>query len=144
MSSRDGAAPAGEWRPDLPSVTPAPNRMAAYAAGIALGVAAVALTIMLQEMLTPSIFMLVFLALAGAAWYGGLGPALASIFVSAIGISYYIMEPRYTLAMDTADALRIAVFTGIAILISRIVTAEREPTSAKPLHAPRQRRRAGA
>jgi signal transduction histidine kinase len=54
-----------------------------------------------------------------SAWYGGLGPGVFTTLVGALGIAYYLMEPRNSIAIDSADeVLRLILFvvTSLAVV----------------------------
>ena len=59
---------------------------------------------------TSSLF-IILSAILFSAWYGGLGPGVFTTLVGALGIAYYLMEPRGSIAIASADeVLRLILF----------------------------------
>jgi signal transduction histidine kinase len=67
---------------------------------------------------TSSLFVILS-AILFSAWYGGSGPGIFTTLVGALGIAYYLMEPRGSIAIDSADeVLRLILFvvTSLAVV----------------------------
>ena len=67
------------------------------------------------------------LAVIAAAWYGGRAPGFASMALSALGIQFFLIEPRYSFAILGAEQeVDLAVFLVVGSLISLLVGHLRE------------------
>ncbi|WP_199332494.1 PAS domain S-box protein [Anabaena catenula] len=90
-----------------------------YAVAFAsVGIACV-LTLMLQPLLTPTIFMLFFAAVAFSSWYGGINSGLLTTTLSSLAVSYFFLAPVFSLYIDdTESRIRLILFISVAIFIS--------------------------
>src|SRR5262245_4062283 len=90
--------------------------------GVAL--AAVLLATLLRELLDPILhtqvaYGLYYVAVAVAAWYGGLGPALLAMLLSAFAARFFFVDPRFTLTLRSpGDLFAWLLFLGIALVTS--------------------------
>src|SRR5262245_51936771 len=87
---------------------PRPSARARYA----VAAAAVVLGWIGREALTPGVgatslpFIFFFPAVAMAAWFGGLGPGILAIGLSAVAANWFFTAPTYTLTIrSTYDAV---------------------------------------
>jgi PAS domain S-box-containing protein len=74
--------------------------------GVALVVTALAvgLRLLLDPWLGDHLpFLTLFAAVAFAAWFGGRGPALLAIVAGAFAAAYFLLQPRYSFAIDQAE-----------------------------------------
>ena len=60
-----------------------------------------------------------FLAVMASSLYGGKGPGLFAVGLSALGFDYFFLSPRSQLFMDSSSLLRFGPFLG-ATLVYRI------------------------
>jgi PAS domain S-box-containing protein len=91
-----------------------------------VAVSAVAAAIVARLLMDPVLgtrfpFATVFFAVLLAAWYGGFGPALAATILGGLASAYFLLPPRYNLALEGIDnqgglALYLAVGLGIALI----------------------------
>jgi hypothetical protein len=90
--------------------------------GGAAGAVAVAslLTLVLPPLGEQSPLPLFFGAVALAAWLGGPGPSLWATCLSVLAIDYFFVPPVYVLTLGRDDAVRLAAFAGVALLISSL------------------------
>jgi signal transduction histidine kinase len=65
------------------------------------------------------------LAIAGAAWYGGAGPSLLALVLSAACFDYFFSPPIYSFAISSEDVPSFVVFTAWAVLIASFAGARR-------------------
>jgi K+-sensing histidine kinase KdpD len=63
------------------------------------------------------------LAIAVAAWYGGLGPSLLALVLSAACFDYFFSPPIYTFAISSEDLPSFVVFMAWALLIASFAGA---------------------
>ncbi len=66
-----------------------------------------------------------FLAVMVSNLYGGKGPGLLSVGLSALGFAYFFLPPRFELPPDPYSYLRFAAFLGATLLISALMEAKR-------------------
>lgn len=64
---------------------------------------------------TPNIL---FLAVVVAtAWYGGRGPAIVAIFLSALSVDFFLVAPIYSVLTSIADVMRLIEYALVAVFI---------------------------
>ncbi len=102
----------------------APSAVTLLAVGSAL-----LLTLLLQPLLEPTIFLLFFAAVAVSAWYGGMEAGLLATTLSTLGVSYFFLEPVFSLLVANLDSIvRLGLFvlvtTFISLLNSELRTAK--------------------
>src|SRR5688500_7613438 len=120
MTSDDGIA-SGEGAP-LNGNVHAGRQSAFLRYGIA--VVAVVLGWGARESMVPVVgrtalpFISFFPAVGIAAWYGGLGPGVLAVTLSALGAAWFFIEPIYLFRITALhDAVALIVFVGSALLI---------------------------
>jgi PAS domain S-box-containing protein len=103
-----------------------------WTAQYGVAVVAAGLALLLQMLLVPwfggapnqSPFMIFFIAVMVASWFGGLGPGLLATTLSALLSWYFLLSPQYSFAIDTfGQGLRIIVFVLEGVVISSLVEA---------------------
>jgi K+-sensing histidine kinase KdpD len=65
------------------------------------------------------------LAIAIAAWYGGVGPSVLALVLSAACFDYFFSPPIYSFAISSEDVPSFVVFTAWALLIASFAGARR-------------------
>lgn len=100
-----------------------------------IAILAVALAFLVRWMLwsvlgTSSPFLIHLHAIIIAAWYGGIRSGFLATLLSALGVAFFIREPRFSLEIaDPAEQFGIAFFvflgTGLSLLVERAQKAER-------------------
>ncbi|MEH2436754.1 MAG: ATP-binding protein [Nostoc sp.] len=97
----------------------APYAMTLLAVGSALQ-----LTLLLQPLLKPTIFLLFFPAVALSASYGGMKAGLIATALSTLAVSFFFLEPVFSLFVDNLDSIvPLGLFLLVTILIS-LLTSE--------------------
>lgn len=77
------------------------------------------LTLALQPLLTPTIFMLFFAAVAFSSWYGGILSGLLTTTLSSLAVNYFFLNPVFSSYVDHPDSIiRLILFMTVAIFIS--------------------------
>jgi PAS domain S-box-containing protein len=107
-----------------------------YGVAVLAVVAAVLVRMPFQPLLgatTPFLFF--FPAIIVAAWYGGFGPGLLATGLSALGASYFFMDPARAFGVATlAGAVQVSLFAGIGVFITvmseRLLRARRGAEAA--------------
>ncbi|MFN6488158.1 MULTISPECIES: PAS domain S-box protein [unclassified Nostoc] len=90
-----------------------------YAVALLAVGSALLLTLLLQPLLKPTIFLLFFAAVAVSAWYGGMKAGLLATALSTLAVSYFFVEPAFSLAVTDLDTIvRLGLFIFVTILIS--------------------------
>ncbi|HLO85511.1 MAG TPA: PAS domain S-box protein [Nostocaceae cyanobacterium] len=92
----------------------APYFVAFLAVAIAL-----LLTLLLQPLLAPTIFLLFFAAVVVSIWYGGVKSGLLAAVLSTVVVSYFFIEPTFSLQVKQTDGL---IRLGIFLLITTIIS----------------------
>jgi two-component system, LuxR family, sensor kinase FixL len=69
---------------------------------------------------------LFYAAIVVTAWFGGMGPGLLAVVLSAIAIDYYFVPPLYTLALGPKPISFLIVFGVLAVLTSLMSTKRRQ------------------
>jgi signal transduction histidine kinase/CheY-like chemotaxis protein len=58
-----------------------------------------------------------------SAWFGGLGPGLVATGLAGLATAFFLYEPVYSLRIGLDDVIRVAAFSGVAVLISSLQAA---------------------
>ena len=91
-----------------------PYDVAVLAVGSAL-----LLTFLLKPLLSPTIFLLFFAAVAVSAWYGGMKPGLLATALAAISVTYFFIPAVSSPLIYSVDSiLRLILFVLVTTLIS--------------------------
>lgn len=103
--------------------------LAPYAVALLAVGSALLLTLLLQPLLKPTIFLLFFAAVAVSAWYGGIEAGLLTTALSTFAVSYFFLEPVFSLSVASLDSIRrlglfVLVTTFISLLNSELRTAK--------------------
>jgi light-regulated signal transduction histidine kinase (bacteriophytochrome) len=109
------------------------SRTAIHRYGVALIVTGLCfgLTLLAAFFVGRSIFQLALVAVVLSAWYGGLGPGLLSASVSALALAFFVLEPRYSFLIQSADeTLQFTVFLMVAVLMSTLSNARHKAERA--------------
>lgn len=106
-------------------------RLRLYAVTFLAVGSALILTFLLKLLLTPTIFLLFLAAVAVSSWYGGMEAGLLATALSSLAVSYFFLEPEFSLLIYSLDSKwRLTFFVTVAILITWLNSA---------LHNARQR-----
>ena len=109
------------------------------AAGYVCALVSIALAILLRMFLDPLIgnqfpFVTIFFAVLFTAWYGGLRPALVSVFLGVLAADFFLLPPRWSFdlgGLDQKIGLLLFVITGSGIsLLGGSMHAAREKAIA--------------
>ncbi|WP_375495901.1 PAS domain S-box protein [uncultured Nostoc sp.] len=103
--------------------------LAPYAVALLAVGSGLLLTLLLQPLLKPTIFLLFFAAVAVSAWYGGIEAGLLATTLSTLAVSYFFLEPVFSLLVASLDSIRrlglfVLVTTFITLLNSELRTAK--------------------
>nr|MBA3533823.1 PAS domain-containing sensor histidine kinase [Ardenticatenales bacterium] len=95
----------------------------------------VALALLLELLLWPimqqSRTPLFFIAVVASSWLGGVGVGLLATFLSLLVLNYFFTPPEYTLSFSFADSVRLAVFSLVALVVSRVTARHRRREQAR-------------
>ena len=101
--------------------------------GLAISACALALAIALPTDAASSCF---FLAVTASALYGGKGPAILSLVLSALALDYFFLPPQHHLTMELAAYPRFVAFLAAAALIVVLIEMKRRAEESRlQLHA---------
>ncbi|MHC5774134.1 hybrid sensor histidine kinase/response regulator [Nostoc sp.] len=93
--------------------------LAPYAVALLAVGSGLLLTLLLQPLLEPTIFLLFFAGVAVSAWYGGMEAGLLATTLSTLAVSYFFLEPVFSLFVASLDSIvRLGLFVLVTILIS--------------------------
>jgi PAS domain S-box-containing protein len=120
--------PAEEARgPRAPWESAAPYVVAVLVVFLAGG-----LTFLLPPVAQGTPFLFFFAAVTLSAWYGGLGPAVLTIILSAVWSNYFMLPPLHSLKIGApADLLRLSLFLAVAFFISALQARQQRATAAE-------------
>ncbi|HET9440414.1 MAG TPA: ATP-binding protein [Longimicrobiales bacterium] len=104
------------------------------AAGI-LVAAALALSILLRDQITRTVFVFFFAAITVTAWYSGLVPGLTSAFASLLATNYFLVEPRGQLHFNQEMFVMFIVLGSTAAFISWLTDTLAETRATLAVHA---------
>ena len=69
---------------------------------------------------------LFYAAIVVSAWFGGMGPGLVAVVISALSIDYFLVPPLYTLGLGPKPISFLVVFGFLAVLTSWMSTKRRQ------------------
>ncbi|MEH1934851.1 MAG: ATP-binding protein [Nostoc sp.] len=93
--------------------------LAPYAVALLAVGSGLLLTLLLQPLLEPTIFLLFFAGVAVSAWYGGVEAGLLATALSTLAVSYFFLEPVFSLFVASRDSIvRLGSYVLVTILIS--------------------------
>ncbi len=124
--------------PRLHTAVPAARRLAGWAIGVALPVAATIAGVMLREVIGLSTdVVLFFLTTVLAALVGGLGPALLAAVAGGLLLNYFLTPPLYTFTIaERENVITLVVMVIVAVLVALVVDrAARRAQQAAAAHA---------
>lgn len=96
------------------------SQLQRYSIAILSTSVALLLTQSLWWQLQPTIYPFFLCAVAISSWYGGVGPALLSIALSALASEYLFLPPIYTLAVSQHSLMRISYFAIVGLVITSL------------------------
>ncbi|WP_224088787.1 PAS domain S-box protein [Nostoc sp. MS1] len=80
---------------------------------------ALLLTLLFKPLLTPTIFLLFFAAVAVSSWYGGFKTGLFATFLSIVYVSFFFFEPVFSLSIaSTGNKIRLGLFILVTTFIN--------------------------
>ncbi len=90
-----------------------------YAVALLTVGSALLLTLLLQPLLKPTIFLLFFAAVAVSAWDSGMKAGLLATALSTLAVSYFFLEPVFSLFITSIDSvMRLGLFVLVTTIIS--------------------------
>lgn len=82
--------------------------------------------LLLQQLLWPiTPFLFFFLAIMVAGWWGGWGPALASIAFAVLIVGHWVLRPVGPSGVEDKNVLALALFTLVSVMISWLNVSRR-------------------
>ncbi|BAY24244.1 multi-sensor hybrid histidine kinase [Calothrix sp. NIES-2100] len=94
-------------------------RLLPYAVAVLAVGSALLLTYLLHSLLSSTIFLLFFAAVAVSAWYGGMKPGLLATALATISVTYFFIAPVSSpLVYSVDNILRLILFVLVTTLIS--------------------------
>jgi PAS domain S-box-containing protein len=96
--------------------------------GLAIAACALALIIALPTEAASSCF---FLAVTVAALYGGKGPSILSVVLSALAFDYYFLPPRHQFTIEPLAYPRFAAFLLALVLIAVLIEMKRRAEESR-------------
>src|SRR5262249_10177635 len=88
-------------------------------------------------LLKPAPLALFIVAVMASAWYGGLGPSLASTAVATVLAQYFLFEPDGSFLNGHNSLFRTLVFMSLSLFVAFLISAKR--TSERIERAERRR-----
>ncbi|MEH2368663.1 PAS domain-containing protein [Nostoc sp.] len=91
--------------------------------GVAIGSTAIAtlLSIWLEPLIYRTIGAFFYIAIVASTWYGGFRPGIVTVVLSTLAIDYFLIPPRYQLAINQPeDIFRLALFLLVALIINLV------------------------
>ena len=89
-----------------------------YGVSLAVVIGSILINPYLATRFHSSGLFIILAAILFTAWYGGIGPGVFTTLVGALGIAYHLMEPRGSIAINSADdVLRLILFVIISLAV---------------------------
>lgn len=111
----------------------------AYGFALVVTACATAANLLFRSFFAENPFTLLFLAAAIAAWYGGRGAGLVSVFVGAVAADYFFLPAHDGFGFNGFDATgtlpRVLLFILVAGIIAGLIAAERRSAPTVRRHA---------
>jgi hypothetical protein len=105
----------------------------AYGFALIATVCATLVSLLFPSFFATNPFTPFYLAAVLAAWYGGLGAGLVSVFISALAADIVSLPPRGHVAFHATDLLHMLLFIAVASIITTLIaTARRRGTAPMP------------
>ncbi|MEA5503858.1 PAS domain S-box protein [Halotia wernerae UHCC 0503] len=98
-------------------------RLAPYAVALLAVSSALLLTLLLEPLLNPTIFLLFFAAVAVSAWYGGMEVGILATILSTLAVNYFFIKPLFSFVVDAESLVRLGLFVLVTFLMS-LLTSE--------------------
>lgn len=105
--------------------------------------AAFAISVLLREQITRTLFVFFFGAIALTAWYSGLMPSLVVVAASILLTNYYLIEPVGSIRLDADTFVMSLMVSSIAVFISYLTSALASTREALAMHAEQLQEQAG-
>ena len=102
-----------------------PPALARYVVTIGVTLLALGVTYPFAHYLERAIFVLFWPAVIGAAWYGGLGPAILASALAVLSVDYLIIERGELAPASVDDLVPFAVFLFASVAVSSLVNLTR-------------------
>jgi len=118
-----------DGRQSPPKEADAKHPFKASALGYAIALASVAIAWAIRAAIDPILpgsvpFITFFIAIAFTGWYGGYGPSVLCVALSATIAAYFYMEPKGSFVPATAtDAMRLGSFVFIGLVVGGLTAA---------------------
>ena len=104
---------------------------AGYVLAILSVVIATLATFAIQPLVGPSVSLLFFPAVVLIAMYYGYGPSLLATVLSTVSLAYFFITPLRSFDVGTDDAIRLAVFAGVALITASFGAAKKRAEDAQ-------------
>ncbi|MDZ8138048.1 MAG: PAS domain-containing protein [Nostoc sp. DedQUE04] len=99
------------------------NYQRLFAYGVAIGSTAIALllSLWLEPLISRTIGAFFYIAIIVSTSYGGFKPGIVTVVLSTLAIDYYLIPPRYQLAINQpGDILRLGLFLLVASIVNLV------------------------
>jgi PAS domain S-box-containing protein len=96
-----------------------------YGVAVAATTAALLLSLLLRPVVMPNPFLFFVGAIAVAAWFGGLGPGFLATAIAVVEVNYFFFSPLGSFVLGPLDAIRLAAFSVVAVMISSLSEGRR-------------------
>ena len=100
------------------------RRVWGYGLAVVTVAAALVITGAIQEY--TEVTTLFYAAIVITAWFGGMGPGLLAVVLSAVSIDYFFVQPLYTLGLGPKHITFLIVFGFLAVLTSLMSSKRRK------------------
>jgi len=98
-------------------------RLAPYAVAFLAVSGAWLLTILFKPLLTQTIFLLFFAAVAVSSWYGGFQAGLFATFLSIVAVNFFFFDPVFSLAIASINnTIRLGLFMLVSTFVNWLNT----------------------
>jgi signal transduction histidine kinase/PAS domain-containing protein len=133
----------GQMTSSFAVVVPVPEErrvLTRYAVAVLATLVSLAATLPLAPFLQRVVFVLFWPAVIGAAWFGGIGPAVLASALSVLFVDYYLMGPPGSLSVGSPDdlipfGLFLFASTAVALLTNATRAARRTAAEAAARNA---------
>src|SRR5271154_277417 len=88
-----------------------------FGLAVALVGAALAVTLLLQSVVSTAGFLFFYMAVVGSAWFGGKWPGGIAVILSSLAVAYFFTPPAYSFAVDRQSLPLFIEFSASAAIV---------------------------
>jgi two-component system, cell cycle sensor histidine kinase and response regulator CckA len=97
-----------------------------YGGAAILAVIMLCTSVIFKSYIEHTAYIFAFIAVTLSAAYGGFGPALLAVFISVLGIDYFLIPPGHVFHFAERDLLGAGLFSFVSLVIARLASKQHQ------------------